>query len=119
MNLVDSIEDKHLKKDLETFGVGDTVKVHVVIKEGDKERIQIFRGDVIGRRGSGMKATFTVRKISFGVGVERVFPLHSKMVRKIEIVRKGKVKRAKLYYLRNLKGKAARLKEQQQQQSQS
>ena len=116
MSLVDLVEDKHLKKDVEPFDVGDTVKVHVVIKEGDKERIQIFRGDVIARRGSGMKASFTVRKISFGVGVERVFPLHSKMVRKIEVVRKGKVKRAKLYYLRNLKGKAARLKEQQQQQ---
>jgi large subunit ribosomal protein L19 len=119
MSLVDVFEDKQLKKDVESFAVGDTVKVHVVIKEGDKERIQIFRGDVIARRGSGMKATFTVRKISFGVGVERVFPLHSKMVRKIEVVRKGKVKRAKLYYLRNLKGKAARLKEQQQQQPQS
>jgi large subunit ribosomal protein L19 len=119
MSLVDLVEDKHLKKDLGPFGVGDTVKVHVVIKEGDKERIQIFRGDVIGRHGAGMKASFTVRKISFGVGVERVFPLHSKMVRKIEIVRKGKVSRAKLYYLRNLKGKAARLKEQQQQQPQS
>jgi large subunit ribosomal protein L19 len=117
MSLVDLADDKHLKKDVEPFGVGDTVKVHVVIKEGDKERIQIFRGDVIARRGTGMKATFMVRKISFGVGVERVFPLHSKMVRKIEVVRKGKVKRAKLYYLRNLKGKAARLKEQQQQQS--
>jgi large subunit ribosomal protein L19 len=119
MNVLDSIEDKHLKKDVEPFAVGDTVKVHVVIKEGDKERIQIFRGDVIARRGSGIKASFTVRKVSFGVGVERVFPLHSKMVRKIEVVRKGKVKRAKLYYLRNLKGKAARLKEQQQQQPQS
>jgi large subunit ribosomal protein L19 len=115
MNLVDLVEDRQLKKDVEPFSVGDTVKVHVVIKEGDKERIQIFRGDVIGRRGSGMKASFTVRKISFGVGVERVFPLHSKMVRKIEVVRKGKVKRAKLYYLRNLKGKAARLKEMQEQ----
>jgi large subunit ribosomal protein L19 len=119
MSLVDTLEDQHLKKDLEPFAVGDTVKVHVVIKEGDKERIQIFRGDVIGRHGIGMKTTFTVRKISFGIGVERVFPLHSKMVRKVEIVRKGKVKRAKLYYLRNLKGKAARLKEHQEQQSQS
>jgi large subunit ribosomal protein L19 len=119
MNVVDSIEDKYLKKDVEPFAVGDTVKVHVVIKEGDKERIQIFRGDVIARRGTGIKASFTVRKVSFGVGVERVFPLHSKMVRKIEVVRKGDVKRAKLYYLRNLKGKAARLKEQQQQQPQS
>jgi large subunit ribosomal protein L19 len=113
MNLIDRVEDKHLKKDIEPFSVGDTVKVHVVIKEGDKERIQIFRGDIIGRRGSGMKASFTVRKISFGVGVERVFPLHSKMVRKIEVVRKANVRRAKLYYLRDLKGKAARLKEDQ------
>jgi large subunit ribosomal protein L19 len=116
MTQIDPIEDKHLKKDVEPFNVGDTVKVHVVIKEGDKERIQIFRGDVIARRGARMQASFTVRKISFGVGVERIFPLHSKMVRKIEVVRKGKVKRAKLYYLRSLKGKAARLKEQQQQQ---
>jgi large subunit ribosomal protein L19 len=115
MNLVELVEDRQLKKDIESFSVGDTIKVHVVIKEGDKERIQIFRGDVIGRRGTGMRASFTVRKISFGVGVERVFPLHSKMVRKIEVVRKGRVRRAKLYYLRNLKGKAARLKEQQEQ----
>ncbi len=115
MNLVKTVEDKQLKTDLEPFGVGDTVKVHVVIREGDKERIQIFRGDVIGLRGGGVKATFTVRKVSFGIGVERIFPLHSKMVRKIEVVRRGKVNRAKLYYLRNLKGKAARLKEQQQQ----
>ncbi len=119
MNLMQVVEEKNAKKDVEPFKVGDTVKVHVVIKEGDKERIQIFRGDVIGRRGTGMRATFTVRKVSFGVGVERVFPTHSKMVRKIEVVRKGKVSRAKLYYLRNLKGKAARLKEQQQQQPQS
>ncbi len=115
MNLVKTVEDKQLKTDLEPFNVGDTVKVHVVIREGDKERIQIFRGDVIGLRGGGVKATFTVRKVSFGIGVERIFPLHSKMVRKIEVVRRGKVNRAKLYYLRNLKGKAARLKEQQQQ----
>jgi large subunit ribosomal protein L19 len=118
MNLVKTVEDKQLKTDLEPFAVGDTVKVHVVIREGDKERIQIFRGDVIGLRGGGVKATFTVRKVSFGIGVERIFPLHSKMVRKIEVVRRGKVNRAKLYYLRNLKGKAARLKEQQQQQPQ-
>jgi large subunit ribosomal protein L19 len=118
MNLVKTVEDKQLKTDLESFAVGDTVKVHVVIREGDKERIQIFRGDVIARRGAGVKASFTVRKVSFGIGVERIFPLHSKMVRKIEVVRKGRVNRAKLYYLRNLKGKAARLKEQQQQQPQ-
>jgi len=111
MNLIDLVEEKQIKKDLESFKVGDTVKVHVIIREGDKERVQIFRGDVIAKRRSGMNATFTVRKISFGIGVERIFPLHSKMIKKIEVVRKGKVRRAKLYYLRNLKGKAARLKE--------
>ncbi len=113
MNLVKLVEDRHLKPDLEPFAVGDTVKVHVIIKEGDKERVQIFRGDVIARRGAGMKATFTVRKVSFGVGVERIFPLHSRMVKRVEVIRKSKVRRAKLYYLRNLKGKAARLKEEQ------
>jgi large subunit ribosomal protein L19 len=111
MNLVNVVEDKQLRKDLAPFNVGDTVKVHVIIREGEKERIQIFRGDVIGKRGGGMKATFTVRKVSFGVGVERVFPLHSKMIKAIEVVRKASVRRAKLYYLRDLKGKAARLKE--------
>jgi large subunit ribosomal protein L19 len=95
------------------FNVGDTVKVHVIIREGDKERVQIFRGDVIAKRGGSVKATFTVRKVSFGVGVERVFPLHSKMIKTIEVVRKASVRRAKLYYLRDLKGKAARLKEDQ------
>jgi large subunit ribosomal protein L19 len=111
MNLIDLVEEKQIKKDLESFKPGNTVKVHVIIREGDKERVQIFRGDVIAKRGSGMNATFTVRKISFGIGVERIFPLHSKMIKKIEVVRKGKIRRAKLYYLRNLKGKAARLKE--------
>jgi len=91
--------------------VGDTVKVHVIIREGEKERIQVFRGDVIAKKHSGATETFTVRKISFGVGVERVFPLHSRMIKEIEVVRKGKVRRAKLYYLRKLRGKAARLKE--------
>ncbi len=113
MNIISAVEDKHLKKDLVPFNVGDTVKVHVIIREGDKERIQIFRGDVIAKRGGGVKATFTVRKVSFGVGVERVFPLHSKMIKTIEVVRKASVRRAKLYYLRDLKGKAARLKEDQ------
>ncbi len=113
MNLVDMVEDKQLRKDLDPFNVGDTVKVHVIIREGDKERTQIFQGVVIGKRGAGMKASFTVRKISFGIGVERVFPAHSKMIRKIEVVRKANVRRAKLYYLRDLKGKAARLKEDQ------
>lgn len=113
MNLINMVEDKQLRKDLAPFNVGDTVKVHVIIKEGDKERIQIFRGDVIGKRGGGMKASFTVRKVSFGIGVERVFPMHSKMIKAIEVVRKANVRRAKLYYLRDLKGKAARLKEDQ------
>jgi len=113
MSLVKLVEDKHLRQDLEPFAVGDTVKVHVIIKEGDKERVQVFRGDVIAKRGAGVRATFTVRKVSFGVGVERIFPLHSRMVKRVEVVRKSQVRRAKLYYLRNLKGKAARLKEEQ------
>ncbi len=112
-NLIKAVEEKQLRQDLEPFKVGDTIKVHVLIKEGDKERIQIFKGDVIARRGSGLGATFTVRKISYGIGVERIFPLHSKMVKKIEVIRHGKVRRAKLYYLRDLKGKAAKLKEEQ------
>lgn len=109
-NLIDLVEEKRLRKDLESFSVGDTVKVHIIIKEGDKERIQVFQGDVLSKRGKDLGATFTVRKISFGVGVEKIFPLHSRMIKKIEVVRKGKVRRAKLYYLRKLKGKAARLK---------
>ena len=113
MNLVDMVENTQLRKDLDPFNVGDTVKIHVIIREGDKERTQIFQGVVIGKRGAGMKASFTVRKVSFGIGVERVFPVHSKMLRKIEVVRKANVRRAKLYYLRDLKGKAARLKEDQ------
>jgi large subunit ribosomal protein L19 len=111
MNLIERVEEKNQRKDVVPFNVGDTVKVDVIIKEGEKERIQVFRGDVIARKGSGVRETFTVRKISFGVGVERIFPLHSKMVKNIEVVRRGKVKRAKLYYLRELRGKAARLKE--------
>jgi large subunit ribosomal protein L19 len=111
MSLMNLVEDKQLNKNLDPFKVGDTVKVHVIIRESGKERIQIFRGDVIAKKGTGVGATFTVRKISFGIGVERVFPLHSKMIKKIEVVRRGKVRRAKLYYLRDLKGKAARLKE--------
>ena len=111
MSLVQVAEQKDLKTDLEPFDIGDTVKVHVIIKEGDKERIQIFKGDVISKRGSGLGASFTVRKVSFGVGVERIFPLHAKSVKRVEIVKKGKVRRAKLYYLRDLKGKAAKLRE--------
>jgi large subunit ribosomal protein L19 len=111
MSMMDVIEEEQINKDMEPFKVGDTIKVHVIIREGGKERIQIFRGDVIARRGRGLGATFTVRKISFGIGVERIFPLNSKMIKKVEVVKKGKVRRAKLYYLRELKGKAARLKE--------
>jgi large subunit ribosomal protein L19 len=111
MNLIDLVEEKQIKKDAASFEVGNTIKVHVVIREGEKERIQVFKGEVIAIRGSGTNKTFTVRKISFGIGVERIFPLHSKMIKKIEVVRKGKVRRAKLYFLRDLKGKAARLKE--------
>ena len=112
MSLIQLMDDKHMKKDVEPFGVGDTVKVHVIIKEGDKERIQVYQGDVIAKRGTGLSTTFTVRKVSFGIGVERVFPVHSKTVKKVEMVRKGKVRRSKLYYLRRLKGKAARLREE-------
>jgi large subunit ribosomal protein L19 len=111
MDKINSVEEKNLKTEITPFRVGDTIKVHVIIREGEKERIQVFRGDVIAKRGSGLSSTFTVRKSSFGIGVERVFPLHSKMIKEIEVVRKGKVRRAKLYYLRKLKGKAARLKE--------
>jgi large subunit ribosomal protein L19 len=111
MNLIDLAEEKDKKTDLEPFDVGDTVKVHVIIKEGDKERVQVFKGDVISRRGTGLGASFTVRKVSFGVGVERIFPLHSKSVKTVEVIKKGRVRRAKLYYLRDLKGKAAKLRE--------
>jgi large subunit ribosomal protein L19 len=105
-------EEKYLKKDIEEFHVGDTVKVHIIIKEVDnKERIQVFQGDVISRRGTGLGQTFTVRKVSFGVGVEKIFPRHSQSIKKVELIKRGKVRRAKLYYLRKLKGKAARLKE--------
>ena len=114
MNLIDLVQENQLKKDVDTFSVGDTVKIHVVIREGNKERVQIFQGNVITKKGSDLSATFTVRKISFGIGVERIFPLHSKMIRKIEVVRKGKVRRAKLYYLRSLRGKATRLKEKRE-----
>lgn len=100
-----------LRTDLPDFRPGDTVRVHTKVVEGANERIQIFEGTVIGRRGSGISETFTVRKISFGVGVERIFPVHSPKVEKIEVKKGGKVRRAKLYYLRNLAGKAARLKE--------
>ena len=112
MKRIAQIEQSYLKDNLPEFGSGDTVRVHVKIKEGDKERVQVFQGTVIGRRGGGAGATFTVRKISSGIGVERVFPLHSPNIARIERVRAGKVRRAKLYYLRDLTGKSARIREQ-------
>lgn len=111
MSLIDKIEQEQLRKDVPDFRAGDTVRVHVKIKEGDKERIQAFEGAVIRIRKGGINSTFTVRKISFGQGVERIFPLHSPVIDKIEVTRTGRVRRAKLYYLRNLKGKAARIRE--------
>jgi len=102
---------KNKRSDIPTFRPGDTLRVHVKIKEGDKERIQIFEGILIARHNTGLGETITVRKVSFGQGVERIFPLHARVIDKIEIVRTGQVRRAKLYYLRGLKGKAARLKE--------
>lgn len=105
------ITDEQIRKDIPSFRPGDTVKVHVKVKEGNRERIQLFEGVVIKRRGSGISETFTVRKISYGVGVERTFPLHTPKIEKIEVARRGRVRRAKLYYLRNLTGKAARIKE--------
>lgn len=112
MKQIAQVEQAFMREDLPEFGSGDTIRVHVKIKEGDKERIQVFQGTVIGRRGGGTGATFTVRKISSGIGVERVFPLHSPNIDKIEMVRKGQVRRNKLYYLRDLTGKSARIKEQ-------
>ncbi len=111
MKRIAQIEKSFMREDAPQFGSGDTVRVHVRIKEGDKERIQVFQGDVISRRGGGTGETFTVRKISNGIGVERVFPLHSPNIAKIERVREGQVRRKKLYYLRKLTGKSARIKE--------
>ena len=112
MNRLDSIEKAQMREGIPEFQPGDTVRVHVRIKESEtKERLQAFEGVVIARKGGGIRETFTVRKTSFGVGVERVFPLHGPIVGKIELVRRGRVRRAKLYYLRNLRGKAARIRE--------
>ncbi len=110
-SLIEMIEREHMNLGIPEFQPGDTIKVYSRIVEGEKERIQIFEGVVIRRRGGGSGASFTVRKFSYGVGVERIIPLHSPRIAKIEVVRKGRVRRAKLYYLRKLKGKAARIKE--------
>jgi len=110
-NIIAEITKEQLRTDLPEFRPGDTVRAHVKIQEGNRERIQAFEGVVIKRRGGGISETFTVRKVSYGVGVERTFPLHSPKIAKLEVVRRGKVRRAKLYYLRNLRGKAARIKE--------
>ncbi|NLC54210.1 MAG: 50S ribosomal protein L19 [Firmicutes bacterium] len=111
MNLIDLVEQEQLKKDLPVFGPGDTVRVHLKVVEGERERIQVFEGVVIARANGGLRETFTVRKISGGIGVERIFPVHSPMIAKIEVVRRGRVRRAKLYYLRKRSGKAARIRE--------
>ena len=111
MTVLEKIEEAQTRRDRPSFRPGDTVRVHVKIKEGEKERIQVFEGTVIRQRKEARHSTFTVRKVSFGQGVERIFPLHSPMIDKLEVVRSNRVRRAKLYYLRKLKGKAARLKE--------
>jgi len=111
MEVIKNLEREMMRMDLPNFIPGDTVKVHVKIKEGEKERIQAFQGVVISKRKGTSNATFTVRKVSYGVGVERVFPLHSPVIDKIEVVTRGRVRRSKIYYLRKLRGKAARIKE--------
>jgi large subunit ribosomal protein L19 len=111
MSIIKSIEQQQVKKDIPTFNVGDTVKVHAKVVEGKRERIQVFEGTVLKRQNGGLKETFTVRNISYGVGVERTFPLHSPRIEKIEVTRRGKVRRAKLNYLRDRVGKATKVKE--------
>ena len=111
MNIIDQIEKEQLRSDITPFNIGDTVRVNVKVKEGDKERIQAYEGVVIAKKGAGVRETFTVRRVSFGIGVERTFPLHSPRIEKIVVTRKAKVRRAKIYYIRNLSGKAAKVKE--------
>jgi large subunit ribosomal protein L19 len=111
MHILDSVDAASLRTDVPEFRAGDTIKVHVNIIEGKNSRVQVFQGFVLGRQGDGVRETFTVRKVSFGVGVERTFPVHSPILDKIELVSKGDVRRAKLYYMRNLRGKAAKIKE--------
>jgi large subunit ribosomal protein L19 len=114
MNTLDVLDADSLRDDIPTFRPGDTVKVHVRVVEGNRSRIQVFQGVVIRRQGGGIRETFTVRKVSFGVGVERTFPVHTPVVEKIEVLTRGDVRRAKLYYLRELRGKAAKIKEKRE-----
>ncbi|HEX3002651.1 MAG: 50S ribosomal protein L19 [Angustibacter sp.] len=114
MHILDSVDAASLRDDVPEFRPGDTLKVHVKVVEGNRSRIQVFQGAVIRRQGDGVRETFTVRKVSFGVGVERTFPLHSPVIDKIEVVTRGDVRRAKLYYLRDLRGKAAKIKEKRE-----
>jgi large subunit ribosomal protein L19 len=111
MNLLDAVDAASLRSDIPTFRAGDELKVHVRVIEGNKSRLQVFQGIVIRRQGDGVRETFTIRKVSYGVGVERTFPVHTPVIEKIEVVRKGDVRRAKLYYLRDLRGKAAKIRE--------
>jgi len=111
MDLLRAVDNSQIRTDLPRFRPGDTVRIHVKIKEGDKYRIQVFEGVVIVQKNNGISSTFTVRKVSFGYGIERIFPLHSPIIEKLEVVKSGKVRRARLYYLRGRRGKAARLKE--------
>ena len=111
MNIIEAIEKDYMKKEVPAFNVGDSVKVYVKVVEGTRERLQAFEGIVIAKKNGGVRETFTVRRVSFGVGIERSFPIHSPRIDRIEVVRKGKVRRAKLYYLRNLSGKAAKITE--------
>ncbi|MEU7477481.1 50S ribosomal protein L19 [Lentzea sp. NPDC042327] len=114
MNILDALDAQSLRSDVPAFRAGDTLKVHVRVIEGQRERVQVFQGVVIRRQGGGIRETFTVRKVSFGVGVERTFPVHSPNISEIEVVTRGDVRRAKLYYLRELRGKAAKIKEKRE-----
>jgi ribosomal protein L19 len=111
MNILDVVDAASLRKDIPQFRAGDELKIHVRVIEGNKSRLQVFQGIVIGRQGDGVRETFTIRKVSYGVGVERTFPVHTPVIEKIELVKKGDVRRAKLYYLRDLRGKAAKIRE--------
>jgi large subunit ribosomal protein L19 len=114
MNILDALDAQSLRSDIPAFRAGDTLKVHVRVIEGSRERVQVFQGVVIRRQGGGIRETFTVRKVSFGVGVERTFPVHSPNIAEVEVVTRGDVRRAKLYYLRDLRGKAAKIKEKRE-----